>query len=268
MRLMSRGVGSGSGASTGRGRGEARHGRRIAAPVVVEDDDHAAPAVAEVVDRLVRHPAGHRAVTDHGDDVPVRVGAGITGDGHPVGVRQHGRGVAVLDVVVRALLAARIPGQTAGLAQLGEAVAPSGHDLVHVRLMAGVPKDRVRRRLEHPVQGEGELDGPEVRSEVAAVLGDRQHDEVPDLTGQLLELLDREGPQVGRLVDPFEPHGVPTLSGFGFRMDRGQAVAIDDVASTARACLASRRFWFQRWRPQPMSVPRPKMTSPAIPSIQ
>ena len=87
--------------------------RRVAAAVVVEHDDHAALAVAEVVERLVGHAAGHRAVADHGDDVAVRVAPGVAGDGEAVGVGEDRRGVAVLDVVVAALLARRVAGQAA-----------------------------------------------------------------------------------------------------------------------------------------------------------
>ena len=96
---------------------QVRHGRRVAATVVVQHDDHAALAVTEVVERLVRHPAGHRPVTDHGDDVAVVVDTGVAGDRHPVGVAEHGRGVAVLDVIVGAFLAAGISGQPARLTQ-------------------------------------------------------------------------------------------------------------------------------------------------------
>ena len=106
--------------AAGMRRRQVGHRRGVAAAVVVEDDDDPALAVAEVVQRLVGHAAGHRAVADHGDDVAVRVDAGVAGDGHAVGVGEDRRGVAVLDVVVAALLARRVAGQPAGLAQLGE----------------------------------------------------------------------------------------------------------------------------------------------------
>ena len=70
---------------------------------------------------------------------------GVTGDRHAVGVAQHRRCMAVLDVVVAALFAARIPGEPAGLTELGESVTATGDDLVHVRLVAGVPEDGVGR---------------------------------------------------------------------------------------------------------------------------
>ena len=101
--------------------------------------------VAEVVDRLVGHPAGHRAVTDHGDDVAAVVGAEVAGGGEAVGVRQDRRRVAVLDEVVLGLLAARISRQTSGLTQRLEALLAAGHDLVDVGLVSGVPQDGVTR---------------------------------------------------------------------------------------------------------------------------
>ena len=100
--------------------GEVGDRRRVAAAVVVEDDDDPLPGVAEVVQRLVGHPAGHRTVADHGDDVPARIGAGVASDGEPVGVRQDGRRVTVLDEVVNALFAAEVAGEATRLAELIE----------------------------------------------------------------------------------------------------------------------------------------------------
>ena len=72
--------------------------------------------------------------------------------------------------------------------------------------MAGVPQDRVGRRLEHAVECEREFDGAEVRAEVATDLGDRRDDEVPDLAGQVTELVVVEPSQVARLTDALEVH--------------------------------------------------------------
>ena len=60
-----------------------------------------------------------------------------------MGVAEDRRGVAVLDPVVLGLGARRVPGQSTPLAQLGEAVAAPGEDLVHVGLVAGVPQEDV-----------------------------------------------------------------------------------------------------------------------------
>ena len=145
------------------------HGRGVGAAVVVEDDDGPAAGVAEVVEALERHAAGHRAVADHGDDPPVVDALQLERLGQAVGVAEDGRGVAVLDPVVLGLGPARVARQAAGLAQVVELVAPAGDDLVDVGLVAGVPQDDVAGRVEHPVHGERELDHAEVGAEVTAV---------------------------------------------------------------------------------------------------
>ena len=184
-----------------------RHGGRVGAAVVVEDDDDVAVGVTEVVQRLVGHAPGHRAVADDGDDVaPLGVDAAVAGHGQAVGVGEDRRRVAVLHEVVLGLRPARVARQPAGLAELLEAGPAPGDDLVDVRLVAGVPQHGVGGGVEHPVQREGELDGTEVGAEVPAGLGDGLHDEVAELAGELVELLVAEGPQIGRLVDGVEEH--------------------------------------------------------------
>ncbi|CAM5456367.1 hypothetical protein SVIOM342S_06626 [Streptomyces violaceorubidus] len=85
--------------------------------------------------------------------------------------------MAVLDDVVLGLLARGVAGQAALAPQLGE-VLTAGQQLVYVALVAGVPQDAVVRRLEDPVQGDGEFHHAEVGSEVTAGAGDRVHQEV------------------------------------------------------------------------------------------
>ena len=73
------------------------------------------------------------------------------GLGQAVGVRQRRRGVAVLDQVVLGLGAARVARQAALLAQrLERLAAAAGDELVHVRLVAGVPQDLVARASRRP----------------------------------------------------------------------------------------------------------------------
>jgi len=91
-------------------------------------------------------------------------------------------------------------------AQVGEVVPAAGEQLVHVRLVAGVPDDPVDGRVEGPVEGDGELHDAEVGAEVAAPDGHRPDEEVPDLGGQLGELVAGELPKVARLLDRFQ-HG-------------------------------------------------------------
>ena len=94
---------------------------------------------------------------------------------------------ALVDVVL-GLGPGRVAGQPAGLAQLCEPGGPAGDDLVHVRLVAGVPDDPVPRRVEDPVQRECELDHAEVGPEMAAGPGHLRDEEVPDLAGEPVEL--------------------------------------------------------------------------------
>ena len=70
--------------------------------------------------------------------------------------------------------------------------------------MPGVEQDGVVGGPEDTVQGQRELDDPQVRPQVAAVPGDRGHDELADLGGQLLQLLEAEGSKVGGSPDGLE----------------------------------------------------------------
>ena len=198
--------------------GEPRHGGGVGAAVVVEHDDGLAARVAQVVEPLERHAAGHRPVADDGDHAALgagldaavvgRGGAELDGGGQAVGVAHHRRGVAVLDPVVHALGAAGVAREAAPLAEPDEVVAPAGDDLVDVGLVAGVPEEQVARRVEHPVQGECELHGAEVGAEVAAGPGDGVDDELADLDGEGRELGVGEPPDVVGPGDGLEDHVV------------------------------------------------------------
>ncbi len=151
------------GAQGGEVVGEAADGGGVGAFVVVDDDDERTVlGGGDVVQRLPGHAAGERAVTDHRDDVSL-LPAHPAGLGEPVGPAECGGGVAVLDDVVLGLLAGGVAGEAALAAQLGE-VLTAGQQLVHIALVAGVPQDAVHRRLEDPVQGDGQLHHPEVGS--------------------------------------------------------------------------------------------------------
>jgi len=60
---------------------------------------------------------------------------------------------------------------------------------VHVRLVAGVPDDRVFRRVEHAVKRKGELHDSEIRREVTAGFRDVVDEKRTHLSGKLSELL-------------------------------------------------------------------------------
>ena len=98
--------------------------------------------MAQVVERLVGHPAGQRAVAQHRHH-PAIAALELEGTGQTVGVAQDGRGMAVLDPVVGRFAAVGITGQPIGLTQLGEVGAAPGDQLVHVGLVARVPEKDV-----------------------------------------------------------------------------------------------------------------------------
>jgi hypothetical protein len=80
--------------------GETGGRRCVGAPVVVEDDDDPATAVAEVVEPFESHAPGHGTVPDHGDDAAVGGVAAGDGGGHPVGVGEDRGRVGVFHQIV------------------------------------------------------------------------------------------------------------------------------------------------------------------------
>ena len=160
-------------------------GRRVR-PAVVVDDDHevAGVVVGDVVERLPRHAAGERAVADDGDDVAVALRRSSR---TPSRCRRPTRASSTRASTRRRrarLGALRVAGEAAGLAQRRESWR-AGQELVHVRLVAGVEDDRVARRVEHPVDGDRQLDHAEVRAEVTAGLRDVLDEDFADLAREL-----------------------------------------------------------------------------------
>ena len=92
-----------------------------------------------------------------------------------------------LDDVVLRLSPLRVAGDAVLHAQAGEVLTP-GQKLVHVRLVTGVPDDRVTRGIEHPVDAERQFHDTEVRPQVTTRLGDLRHEETTDLARELDEL--------------------------------------------------------------------------------
>src|ERR1700691_772727 len=87
--------------------GDPADSRRVAAPVVVEDDPHLGLELADVVERLVCHPAGERAVTDDADDLAAFAGE-LASRGKRERIAEARRRVRVLDEVVLGFLARRV----------------------------------------------------------------------------------------------------------------------------------------------------------------
>ena len=158
-----------------------------------------------------------------------------------MGVGEDGRGVAVLDPVVHRFGPVGVPRQAARLAQGGEGVSPSGDDLVHIGLVAGVPQDDVARRVEHPVDGQGQLHGAEIGSEMPARHRHGLDDEVTDLGGEGLQLAGIEFPRsagplmVSNSTGPGYPGGPPSGESWpGDHQARASAVPAGHVTGRAR----------------------------------
>ena len=96
------------------------------------------------------------------------------------------------------------PGKAAFEADVLELVAPPRHQLVGVALVGGVPDNGVGGTVENAVQGEGELDDPEIGSEMAAPLGYDGDYGIPGLLRHLGELFIRKSPEIARGIDPVE----------------------------------------------------------------
>ena len=178
--------------------GHAADRRGVGAAVVVDDDDEVAVlGRGDVVQRLPGHAAGERAVADHRDDVAALLGERVA-PRDAVGPGQRRGGVAVLDVVVRALRPARVARRAAGELEPLPAVVPAGEQLVHVRLVAGVP-DQVSR-------GESNTRWRAIVSSTTPRFGprcppgarDARHQLAADLGGQRVQPLGIQKPQVGR----------------------------------------------------------------------
>ena len=103
--------------------------------------------------------------------------------------------------VVRRLGAARKATQAVDLAQGVEPVQAARQELVRVRLVARVPHDPVARRLQEPVQGQGDLDDTQRGAEVAAGHGHGPDDRLADLGGELDKLGLREATQIRGVLE-------------------------------------------------------------------
>src|SRR5207245_2246455 len=119
-------------------------------------------------------------------------------DGHPLRRRERGAGMSCAELVVLGLAPHEESRDAAELTERVELIPPASEHLVDVRLMTGVPHDLVARRIEHPVQRNGELDGAEARADVAAGLLHALDREVADLGAERADL----GALAGTPADP------------------------------------------------------------------
>ena len=128
----------------------------------------------------------------------------MPGGRHPERRRQRSARVAGAELVVRALTAAQEAREASLLAQRVELVVAAGENLPRISLMADIPDDLVDRRIEGGAQRHRQLHDAEAGPDVAAGLRDDIDQPLPDLVGQLLQLLRRQGLDVLGIVDRLE----------------------------------------------------------------
>jgi hypothetical protein len=80
-------------------------------------------------------------------------------------------------------------------------VAAAGEDLMSVSLVSNVPNELVVWRVKHVMHCDGQLNGPERGTCVAADARAGVDDELTDLVGNFLKVLYFELPQVGGRID-------------------------------------------------------------------
>ena len=184
-----------------------RHGADVGGdrhPVVVEHDDDRRALPPGLVNRLEGDAAGQRAVTDDRHDIALLAMATPHRLLDPHGVADRGGGMAGAHDVVLGLEDRAERSQPLVLADRRQLVPAPGEDLVRIGLVAHVPEDLVLRRVEHRMQRDRELAGPEVGAEVAANLADGVDDVLPDLLCDLLQLLLGEVVEVLRVLDSLQ----------------------------------------------------------------
>ena len=156
--------------------------------VVVEQDDHARLALADVVERLQRQPAHEGRITDDDGDVlgaaaPVARQRQALGDG-----QARARVAAVHDVVDRSPSGAGSRPMPPSWRSVPKLVQASRQQLVGVGLVAGVPDDPVGRAGEHAMQGHGELHDAQRAAQVTAGHRDGVDDVLADLRAERARL--------------------------------------------------------------------------------
>ena len=119
--------------------------------IVIQDDQHVGPFMARVSQRLKRHAAGDRTISNHGNDLAVDT-LFLRRQSHTHGRGDAGRGVTHAEGVEGALGALWKSGQPLELSHAVHAIAPPGQDFVGVGLVSHIPHYTVVGGVENMVQ--------------------------------------------------------------------------------------------------------------------
>ena len=171
--------------------------------IVVEDADELLRRVRDVVHRFERNAVGQGGIAKDRHHVFIAA-ALVAGGADAQGGGKRGAGVRRAVAIVLALRAQGEPAQAARAANGVKAALAAGQQLVDVNLVAHVPEKLVLGRVEDVMQRQRQLHHAEVRSHVPAVLGQHGDEFMPDLLGQLLQLIQRQLLDVRRAVHHLE----------------------------------------------------------------
>ena len=217
------------------------HGRRDRHVVVVQDDQQVhVPHHAGIVERLEGHAGAHGTIADHRHVAPAAgpLVLAQVARGHRHAQRRRNRGGRMrgAEGVVLALAAPRKARQALILPQRGHLVAPAGEDLVRIGLMAHVPDQPVMRGVEHIVQRDGQFHRTQIGRQVPPGTRHGVQNELPQLVGQLGQLLPLQRAQVGRTVDTGQQR-----FGRGFNVFGHDLAEVSDLYDCRTISAAARR---------------------------
>ena len=171
--------------------------------VVVEHDDEALGLRFDVVQRFVADAAGERGIARDYDDVLVAA-AQIAPDRHAERGGKRRAGVARAVAIVLAFGAQEKAVQPLVLPHRVKAIEAAGKHLVDVALMADVEDELVLRRVEDAMQRDGQFDHAEIRSEMAAGLGEDVDQLIAHFLRELRQILFAKRFDVGWRTDSIE----------------------------------------------------------------
>jgi len=140
---------------------------------------------------------GTTGIPGNGNDVVVAPGE-IACRRHPERGGQGGASVARAVGIVGRFRAQQEAVEALECADGVDSGRPPGEHFVDVALMSDIEHQLVRRGGKHPVQGDGEFHDAEVGTQMAAGLGQRSDQRLPNLGGQLQQLLVGEALDVVR----------------------------------------------------------------------
>ena len=185
---------------------QATHGLVDGDAVVVEDDDDVGFGEPHIVEGFESLTACERAVADDGDMFAGEVTLHLRRHGHAEGRRNRGGTMTGTEGVVGAFAHLGEAADAAVGAYGLEGFAPTGQNLMGVRLVSYIPDELVVGRVEDIVQGHGEFDGAEARCQVAGMGGECVNNIGAQLIGDALQFAGVEFLEVGRTIDIAQGH--------------------------------------------------------------